>query len=194
MILAAGANPHRDSAYAYTFLMENRFNEARVDDIALFEDVRAPVTLTFGPERGPLAGSLFVAPWGIHIGHLSRVAPDTGGGISKDSEVTVFEGTEASAQAGGMAFAVVDALYVTSREKGAIYRYQFDPQGQPGRPEHVFRLAGTPGTIIEGTDGYRSGLFSQRKGAESQSGRKVGAPAAPIFSLRPCAFALEIQR
>ena len=53
-----------------------------------------------------------------------------------------------------MTFAVDDALYVTSREKGAIYRYQFDPQGKPGRPEHVFRLSGTPGTIVEGTDGY----------------------------------------
>ena len=154
VILAAGANPHRDSAYAYAFLMESRFNEARVDDIALFEDVRAPVTLTFGPERGPLAGSLFVAAWGLRIGHLLRVAPDAGGGISKDSEVTIFEGTEAMAQAGGMTFAVDDALYVTSREKGAIYRYQFDPQGKPGRPEHVFRLAGTPAAIVEGTDGY----------------------------------------
>ena len=154
VILAAGANPRRDPAYAYTFLMESRFNEARVDDIAVFEDVRAPVTLTFGPERGPLAGSLFVAARGLRIGHLSRVEPDTGGGISKDSEVTVFEGTAAIAQAGGMTFAVDDALYITSREKGAIYRYRFDPQGKPGRPEHVFRLSGTPGTIVEGTDGY----------------------------------------
>ena len=154
VILAAGANPRRDRAYAYTFLVESRFNEARIDNIAFFEDVRAPVTLAFGPERGPLAGSLFVAARGLRIGHLSRVAPDAGGGISNDSEVTVFEGTEAIAQAGGMTFAVDDALYITSREKGAIYRYQFDPEGRPRRPEHIFRLNGTPGTIVEGTDGY----------------------------------------
>lgn len=154
VILAAGANPRRDPAYAYTFLVESRFNEARIDNIAFFEDVRAPVTLAFGPERGPLAGSLFVAAWGLRIGHLSRVAPDASGGISNDSEVTVFEGTEAIAQAGGMTFAVDDALYITSREKGGIYRYRFDPEGRPGRAEHVFQLSGTPGTIVEGTDGY----------------------------------------
>ncbi len=154
VILAAGATAHRDPAYAYTFMMEQRFNDARVDDIAFFEDVRAPVTLTFGPERGPLAGSLFVAAWGLRVGHLSRVAPDSGNGISKDSEVTVFDGTEALAQAGGMAFGVDDALYVTSREKGAIFRYRFDLQGQPDAPERLFGVRGTPGTIIEGTDGF----------------------------------------
>jgi hypothetical protein len=154
VILAAGSNAHRDAAYTYTFMMEQRFNDARVDDIAFFEDVRAPVTLTFGPERGPLAGSLFVAAWGLRVGHLSRIAPDGGDGMSNDSEITVFEGTEAIAQAGGMAFAVDDALYVTSRENGAIFRFRFDAQGEPLRPERLFSVRGTPGAIVEGTDGF----------------------------------------
>lgn len=154
VILAAGGDPHRDPAYAYTFMMEQRFYDARVDDVTFFEDVRAPVTLTFGPERGPLAGSLFVAAWGLRIGHLSRVAPDASGGISSSSEVTVFEGTEAIAQAGGMAFGVDGGLYVTSRERGAIYRYRFDAAARPMGPERLFAVKGTPGAIAEGSDGF----------------------------------------
>lgn len=154
VLLAGGAEPHRNPALAYTFSMERRFNDARVDDVTWLEEVRAPVTLTFGPERGPLAGSLFVAAWGLRIGHLSRVAPDANGGISSESEVTVFEGTEAIAQAGGMAFGVDGGLYVTSREKGGIYRYQFDTEGQPVGPERLFSLRGAPGEMVEGADGF----------------------------------------
>lgn len=154
LILASGKVPNRDPAYLYTFEMEKRFLSASVDDVVFLDDVRAPVGLTFGPEGGPLAGSLFVAAWGLRIGHLSRIAPDERGELSRDSVVTTFEGTEAIAQAGGIAFGADDALYVASQEKGAIFRFQFGPKGNPGKPERLFPVTGTPGALVEGTDGH----------------------------------------
>jgi len=154
LILASGKVPSQDRAYLYTFEMEKRFLSASVDDVIFLEDVRAPVALTFGPESGPLAGSLFVAAWGLRIGHLSRIAPDPTGGLSRESTVTTFEGTDAIAQAGGIAFGADDALYVASQEKGAIFRFRFGSQGKPGNPERLFRLTGTPGALVEGTDGH----------------------------------------
>jgi hypothetical protein len=154
LILASGKVPNRDPAYLYTFEMEKRFLSASVDDVVFLDDVRAPVGLTFGPEGGPLAGSLFVAAWGLRIGHLSRIAPDARGGLSRESVVTTFEGTEAIAQAGGIAFGADDALYVASQEKGAIFRFRFGKNGNPGNPERLFPLTGTPGALVEGTDGH----------------------------------------
>jgi prepilin-type N-terminal cleavage/methylation domain-containing protein len=154
LILASGKIPSQDRAYLYTFEMEKRFLSASVDDVIFLDDVRAPVSLIFGPEGGPLAGSLFVAAWGLRIGHLTRIAPDDAGGLSRESEVTTFEGTEAIAQAGGIAFGADDSLYVVSQEKGAVFRFPFGPQGKPGKPERLFRLTGTPGALVEGTDGH----------------------------------------
>ncbi|HEY7700417.1 MAG TPA: hypothetical protein VIE88_18460, partial [Vicinamibacteria bacterium] len=154
LILASGKIPNQDPAYLYTFEMEKKFLSASVDDVIFLADVRAPVALAFGPERGPLAGSLFVAAWGLRIGNLCRIAPDGSGGLSRDSEVTTFEGTEAIAQAGGIAFGADDALYVASQEKGAIFRFRFDRKLKPGDPERLYRLTGTPGALVEGTDGH----------------------------------------
>ncbi len=154
LILASGKVPSQDPAYLYTFEMEKRFLSASVDDVIFLEEVRAPVALTFGPEGGPLAGSLFVAAWGLRIGNLTRIAPDSSGGLSRGSEVTTFEGTEAIAQAGGIAFGADDALYVASQEKGTIFRFRFGALGKPGKPERLFRLTGTPGSLVEGTDGH----------------------------------------
>ena len=157
LILASGKVPSQDRAYLYTFEIEKRFQSASVDDVIFLEDVRAPVSLTFGPEGGPLAGSLFVAAWGLRIGNLSHIAPDASGGLSRESEVTTFEGTEAIAQAGGIAFGADDALYVVSQERGAVFRFRFGPWGQkekPGNPERLYRLTGTPGALVEGTDGH----------------------------------------
>ena len=154
LILASGKIPSQDRAYLYTFEMEKRFMSASVDDVIFLEDVRAPVALTFGPEGSPLAGSLFVAAWGLRIGNLTRIAPDASGGLSRESEVTTFEGTEAIAQAGGIAFGADDALYVASQEKGSIFRFRFGAGGRPGKPERLFGLTGTPGSLVEGTDGH----------------------------------------
>jgi prepilin-type N-terminal cleavage/methylation domain-containing protein len=154
LILASGKVPNQDPAYLYTFEMEKSFLSASVDDVVFLQDVRAPVTLAFGPEGGPLAGSLFVAAWGLRIGHLARIAPDTSGGISRESTVATFEGTEAIAQAGGIAFGADGALYVASQEKGAIFRFPFGSKGNPGKPERLFRLTGTPGALVMGTDGF----------------------------------------
>ncbi len=154
LILASGKVPSQDRAYLYTFEMEKRFMSASVDDVVFLEDVRAPVALTFGPEGGPLAGSLFVAAWGLRIGNLTRIAPDSYGGLSRESEVTTFEGTEAIAQAGGIAFGADHALYVASQEKGTIFRFRFGALGKPTQPERLFRLTGTPGSLVEGTDGH----------------------------------------
>ena len=150
-VLAAGKSPSRDPAYLYTFQMEERFMGApQVDNVVSLEDVRAPVSATFAPEGGPLAGSLFVAAWGLRIGHLSQIWPDDAGGFSAESEMVTFDGTEAIAQAGGIVFGVDDALYVTSREKGAIFRYQFDEQAAAGKPQMLFRVSATPGAIARG--------------------------------------------
>jgi prepilin-type N-terminal cleavage/methylation domain-containing protein len=160
VILASGKRPTHDAAYLYSFPLEREFLGAGVDEILPLEDVRAPIGLAFGPESGPLAGTLFVAAWGLRIGHLARIAPNAEGRLSSGSLVTTFEGTEAIAQAGGIAFGADDALYIASRERGAIYRFRFDARGTPGKPELVSRLAGTPGAIAEGTDGHLYFLMS----------------------------------
>jgi Prokaryotic N-terminal methylation motif len=154
VILAAGANPTRDPAYLYTFELESKVLGVSADDVVPLDDVRAPTTMTFGPESGLLAGSLFIAAWGLRVGHISRVEPDSFGKPSSSSVTTTFEGTDAIAKAGGIAFGVDDALYVTSLEKGAIYRFRFSAGGKPGRPERLFGLRGAPGAMVEGTDGH----------------------------------------
>jgi hypothetical protein len=154
LLLASGKVPSQDRAYLYTFETEKRFMSASVDDVIYLEDVRAPVALVFGPEGSSLAGSLFVAAWGLRIGNLTRISPDASGGLSRESEVTTFDGTEAIAQAGGIAFGADDALYVASQEKGAIFRFRFGPRGTPGKPERLFRVTGTPGALVEGSDGH----------------------------------------
>ena len=53
-----------------------------------------------------------------------------------------------------MAFGVEGALYVMSQEKGAIYRYRFDGAGKPGKPERLFGVTGTPGPVVQGSDGH----------------------------------------
>ena len=153
-VVAAGMNPRQDPSYVYTFQMEQRFMGANVDSVAFFEDVRGPVAAVLGPERGPLAGSLFVAAAGLRIGHITRMLPDENGDFSRESEVIPFEGTDVIAQAGGMAFGVEGALYVMSQEKGAIYRYRFDGAGKPRKPERLFGLKGTPGPVVLGSDGH----------------------------------------
>jgi hypothetical protein len=160
VILASGQRPTQDAAYLYTFSLEKEFLGANVDEILPLEDVRAPVGLAFGPESGPLAGSLFVAAWGLRIGHLARIAPNADGKLSSGSVVTTFEGTDAIAQAGGIAFGADDSLYVASRERGAVYRFRFDAGGTPRKPERLFRLTGTPGAVAEGTDGHLYFLMS----------------------------------
>ena len=154
VVLGAGTHPQQDPAFAFTFPLERQFLGASVEDVAFFDDVRAPVTLAFGPEESPLAGSLFVAAWGLRLGHLTRILPDAYGKLSGESEVVTYDGTEAVAQAGGIAFGVDGALYVTSLEKGAIYRYRFGDSARPSGPELLFKLPGSPGAISEGTDGF----------------------------------------
>ena len=153
-VVAAGTNPRQDPSYVYTFQMEQPFMGANVDSVAFLDDVRGPVAAVLGPERGPLAGSLFVAAAGLRIGHITRMLPDENGDFSSASEVIAFDGTDAIAQAGGMAFGVEGALYVMSQEKGAIYRYRFDGEGKPGKPERLFGVTGTPGPVVQGSDGH----------------------------------------
>jgi prepilin-type N-terminal cleavage/methylation domain-containing protein len=161
VILASGASPTRDPAYLYTFELEKKLLGASADDVVHLDDVRAPTTMTFAPEGGPMAGSLFIAAWGLRVGHISRIEPDEFGKLSSSSVATTFEGTDAIAQAGGIAFGVDDALYVTSLEKGAIYRFRFLPNGKPQRPERLFPLSGAPGALVEGTDGHLYFVMNQ---------------------------------
>ncbi|HXV62724.1 MAG TPA: prepilin-type N-terminal cleavage/methylation domain-containing protein [Vicinamibacteria bacterium] len=147
VLLSSGTRPYQDPAYLYTFPIDPGFVEARIENVVWLEDVRNPVALTFGPESGPLAGSLFVAASGLRVGHLARVALD-------GSEESTFEGTEAVAQAGGIAFGPDGGLYVAAQEKGAIFRFTFDETGEPRAPERLFSLPGTPAGLVEGSDGH----------------------------------------
>ena len=154
IILSAGHSPQQDPAYLYMFPLEKEFLGALVDQIFVLDDVRGPVTITYGPGEGPLRGSLFVAAWGLRIGHVTRILPDSTGSFSEEALTIPFDGTEAIAQAGGIAFGVDRALYITSHERGALYRYTFDGSGKPRGPERLFSVPGTPGAIVEGTDGH----------------------------------------
>lgn len=196
VLLASGKSPTQDPAYLYTFELEKGFQSASVDEVVPLEDVRAPVTLAFGPERGPLAGSLFVAAWGLRIGHLARIAPNAAGRLSTDSVVTTFEGTEAIAQAGGIAFGADDALYVTSQEKGAIYRFRFRADGTPERPELLFRLTGTPGALVEGSDGHL--YFVMNRGEQGSVWKmefdETLKPSSPVLVRSLSGLALSLAR
>lgn len=147
VILASGARSS-DPSYLYIYPMEEDFMSAAVDNVRWLEDVRGPVALAFGPENGPLAGSLFVAAAGLRIGHLARIT------FGDAPTETSFDGTEAIAQASGLVFGVDGALYIAGQEKGAIFRFRFDPSGNPLNPERLFSLSGTPRAITEGTDGH----------------------------------------
>ncbi len=161
VILSSGNDPSQDRSFIYTFLSETRFLEARQDTVTWLEDVRGPVALCFGPEKTSLAGSLFVAASGLRIGHLARVHPDEHGVFSADSKVDTFEGTEALAQIGGIAFGLDGALYVTSQERGAIFRFRFDRDGNPLAPKKITEVEGSPRAIVTGFDGELYFLLDQ---------------------------------
>ena len=160
VILASGQNPIQDPAYLYTFLTQKRFLEGRVESLTWLPEIRGPVALCFGPERSPVAGSVFVASSGLRIGQLSRVWPDAYGVLSPESQVSVFEKSDALAQIGGIAFGADGALYITSKEKGQIFRYRFDEAGKPDGPELVATLKGSPGAIAAAADGALYFLLS----------------------------------
>lgn len=153
VIVGSGARPRRDPALMVTFQMERRFMGAGVDNAFVLDDVRAPIAAVMAPGNGPWAGSMFVAAWGMRLGHLSRIAEDPGGGFTAGSTVSTLTGTEVMAQAGGMAFGVDGRLYVMSREKGGVYRFPFNEPSRDPRPERVFDLKGTPGAVTQGADG-----------------------------------------
>lgn len=153
VILSSGKDPTRDRPFLYTFLSENKFLEARTDNVTWLEDVREPITMCFGPANGPLDGSLFLAASGLRIGHLARIFPDEHDVLSAESRVEVFEGTNALGQIGGIAFGLDDALYITSQEKGAILRYRFEEDEAPVGPEPVAKVDGSPGVMVTGADG-----------------------------------------
>ena len=161
VILSSGNDPSQDRSYLYSFLSETRYLEARQDTVTWLEDVRSPVAMCFGPERTSFAGSLFVAASGLRIGHLARVHPDENGVFSADSKVDTFEGTEALAQIGGIAFGLDGALYVTSQEKGAIFRFRFGSDGKPLAPKKVTDVEGSPRAMVAGFDGELYFLLDQ---------------------------------
>jgi hypothetical protein len=153
IILSSGNRDTQDRSYLYTFLAEKRFLEARAENVTWLAEVRDPVAMTFAPEKSVLAGSLFVAASGLRIGHLARVHPDEFGVLSSTSRIEVLEGTNALAQIGGIAFGLDGTLYITSREKGAIFRYRFDAAGKASGPETVTKVDGSPRTMVLGADG-----------------------------------------
>ena len=154
LILSAGPDSTRPPSYLYTYLSQERFLEARVENVTRLEDVRGPVAFEFGPEKSSVAGSLFVASSGIRIGHLSRIDPDEHGVISPESPVTFFDRTQTLAQIGGFAFGVDHGLYISSAEKGSIFRITFDEEGNPKGPEKIAALKGSPGPMVLGADGH----------------------------------------
>lgn len=165
VIVSAGQNPTRDRSYLYTYLLREQFLDTRVDNVIWLDDVRDPVALAFGPEKSPLAGSLFVASSGLRIGHLTRIHPDEHGTLSAESELTTFEQTESLAQIGGMVFGVDEALYIAGSEKATLFRYRFDAGGQPEGPEVLAKLNGTPSSMVRGTDGSLYFLLEQSSGS-----------------------------
>ncbi|HSF15651.1 MAG TPA: prepilin-type N-terminal cleavage/methylation domain-containing protein [Vicinamibacteria bacterium] len=175
VVLSSGTRPYQDPAYLYTFPIEQGLMAAQTENVVWLEDVRNPVALTFGPESGPLAGSLFVAASGLRVGHLARLTLD-------GSEESTFEGTEAVAQAGGIAFGPDGGLYVAAHEKGAIFRFMFDETGEPRAPERLFSLPGTPAGLAEGSDGH---LYVLVNGEDGGSIWKVAfdetlSPVGPV--------------
>ena len=161
VILSSGNDPSQDPSFLYSFLSETRWLEARQDTVTWLEDVRSPVAMCFGPEKTSLAGSLFVAASGLRLGHLARVHPDEHGVFSAVSKVDTFEGTHALAQIGGIAFGLDGALYVTSQERGAIFRFRFDQDGHPLAPKKVTGVKGSPRAIVARFDGELYFLLDQ---------------------------------
>ncbi len=181
-LIGSGARPKRDPAAVSVFQLERRFMGAGVDHAFFLDDVRAPVAAVIAPTASPLSGSMIVAAWGLRVGHLSRIEPDAAFGFSHTSTVTTFSGTEALAQAGGICFGVDGALYLTSREKGGIYRLRFGERGTTVQAERLFDLPGTPGALEQGADGYL--YFLMHAGDEHALWRmsfdETLSPVAPI--------------
>jgi hypothetical protein len=144
----------QDATSLYTYPLERRASREERGSIILLPEVRGPIALSFGPERGPLAGSLFVAAFGFPPGLLIRVLPDDRDRLSPGSRTLALTGTEILDPIGGMAFGLDGALYISRREYGALFRYRFDSSGEPeASPEEVARVPGSPGPLTLGRDG-----------------------------------------
>ncbi len=153
VIVSGGADPSGDRSYVYTFLIQEKFLEARTENVTWLEEVREPVALAFAPEKSALSGSLLIASSGLRVGHLTRVHPDEHGILSPASKVETFDTTNVLAQIGGIAFGVDHALYIASSEKAKIFRIRFDSSDNQTAPEAIAELPGSPGAIVQGADG-----------------------------------------
>ncbi len=143
----------QDAVSLQVFPMEGQGGVDARGSVVLLPGVRGPIAMCFGPEEGPLAGSVFVAAFGAGPGHLVRVLPENGVGLSPRSRQLTLTNTEILDPIGGMTFGPDGALYVSRREYGAIFRYRFDSNGDPkGHPEEVAALPGSPGRMILGRD------------------------------------------
>jgi hypothetical protein len=143
----------QDAASLQVFPMEGRGGGDARGSVVPLPGVRAPIAMCFGPENGPLAGSVFVAAFGAGPGHLVRVLPENGTGLSPWSRQVTLTNTEILDPIGGLTFGPDGALYISRREYGAIFRHSFDSKGDPkGRPEEVASLPGSPGRMILGRD------------------------------------------
>jgi len=165
IIVSGGSESTGDRSYVYTFLIQERFLEARTENVTWLDEVREPVALAFGPEKSALAGSLFIASSGLRVGHLTRVHPDEHGVVSPTSKVETFEKTNVLAQIGGIAFGVDHGLYVSSSEKARIYLIRFDQSGEPKSPAPIAELPGGPGAILQGADGALYFILDETDGS-----------------------------
>ena len=143
----------QNAASLQVFPMEGQGGGDARGSVVLLPGVREPIAMCFGPEKGPLAGSLFVAAFGSQRGHLVRVLPGDGIGLSPRSRQLTFTNTGILDPIGGMTFGPDGALYISRREHGAIFQYRFDSNGDPkGDPEEVAALPGSPGRMVLGRD------------------------------------------
>ena len=143
----------QDAASLQVFPMEGQGGGDARGSVVLLPGVRGPIAMCLGPENGPLAGSIFVAAFGAGPGHLVRVLPENGGGLSPQARQLTLTNTEILDPIGGMTFGPDGSLYLSRREYGAILRYRFDSNGDPkGHPEEVATLPGSPGRMILGRD------------------------------------------
>ena len=182
VIVSAGANRFQDPSYLYSFPATRGFLEARVDSLTPLDDVRGPVAVSFGPERGRFAGSLWMATSNLRNGSLYRVHPDGFGAFSPESPVDRFNPVDALSGVVGMAFGADEALYIASNLNRAVYRLVIDADGTPATPETVASVRSSIQAIVVGSDG--AVYFVENEGFESKLWR-IGftstlAPLEPL--------------
>lgn len=154
VILLSGAPRWTGPGLLYSFVAQRVPGDVRVDTVLPLPPVREAVAASFGPQDGPWSDCVFLVTGALRDVQVLRVSPDGWGGIGPGSPLELLLVTKDMSTAGGAAFGVDGALYLSDPMGGGIFRYIPGPADwRKASVERVASIDGRPGPVAPALNG-----------------------------------------